>query len=306
MAALFGLASPRVFLDTNAVRDFFRQDRELSSSDLAALRDRVSELTEARTLRLTMTQPILWELANIVTDQAGGPLLYEQTLRFYVSTAHRWLMLHEHERIRLEMKLRRALTDDEVFVDHEDPEALVRSCLAPDWVEQKCNTLRTETAGEREREASMRLSAVAGLAERVANWREDLDSHLSGRRWDATVSGYVRTEMRLWARKNRLRMSGAQWPHPTAARTIWFSESFYASKARRVFLDSPRQLTSRSSLQEMPSLIDATHFRDCAYADVFVTRDEGLRLVASGARTSLVVTDFEHFAREVLGTGGPR
>ena len=50
----------------------------------------------------------------------------------------------------------------------------------------------------------------------------------------------------------------------------------------------------------MPSLIDATHFRDAACTDVFVTRDAGLRLVAASARTPLIVIDFERLAREVM------
>lgn len=58
----------------------------------------------------------------------------------------------------------------------------------------------------------------------------------------------------------------------------------------------------------MRDLIDATHFRDAAYADVLITRDENFRAVAGMASTGLKIRSFDEFARHLLAgarrTGG--
>jgi hypothetical protein len=69
---------------------------------------------------------------------------------------------------------------------------------------------------------------------------------------------------------------------------------------RRVFLDNAaKQLTSANSLKEMPDLVDATHFRDAAYADVLGTRDRRLAEVGRAARVLLQIVDFLQFAGQV-------
>jgi hypothetical protein len=50
----------------------------------------------------------------------------------------------------------------------------------------------------------------------------------------------------------------------------------------------------------MPDMMDATHFRDAAYADVLVTQDENFRTVAEKARTGLKILSLDEFARLVL------
>jgi hypothetical protein len=67
-----------------------------------------------------------------------------------------------------------------------------------------------------------------------------------------------------------------------------------------VFVDTKKQLTSNKSLKAMPDLMDATHFRDAAYADVLVTHDEDFRTVAERASTGLKIMTFDDFARLLL------
>jgi hypothetical protein len=49
----------------------------------------------------------------------------------------------------------------------------------------------------------------------------------------------------------------------------------------------------------MPDLIDATHFRDAAYADVLVTSDQILTEVGNAAGVALRIVDLAEFAREL-------
>ena len=156
----------------------------------------------------------------------------------------------------------------------------------------------TDRSGRSQR----RVKTVAALLRDVGpNWRDGL-VQLSNAQWDSIVSRNVRLEMRRWARRKGRPTNGVRWSKPLEARTLWFGESFFQAKVQRVFVDTPKDLTSNRAARDIPDLVDATHFRDAAYVDVLVTTDRRFREVAEAARTPLKIMTFETFANDILKT----
>jgi len=122
----------------------------------------------------------------------------------------------------------------------------------------------------------------------------------SKERWTAVVRDFAKREMREDAAAIGLRMRPGSWPGPDYLPTFWFGESFYFAKILFVFVETEKELTSKNSLKAMPDMMDATHFRDAAYADVFVTQDENFHAVAVRARTGLRIMSFDEFATHIL------
>jgi hypothetical protein len=291
---LFGHPSPLVLLDANAIRNHFRP-RARPADELARIRARALDAKRSERARFVMTQPLLWELTSIVGQD--GRDRYDEALRFYTDLGHEWFIRAEHEREPLELRRRRPLLVSEVFQEAPAPRTIVDHCGAEDWIALQQRQLREAKDRERNDEARAR-SAVAQHSERHVGpaWRVQLGAELSGDEWDRNVSGMVRVEMRRAARRHRLRVAGWAWPRPKDVPTFWYGESFLAAKARHVFVESRRELTSNASLQDMPDVLDATHFRDAAYADVLVTNDAAFAKVARAARVPLRVVTFDEYA----------
>lgn len=291
---LFGRKSPKVILDANALRDFFRV-RKVDSDVRDRALARFVELTDAGLLRSIATQPILWELGSIIgATEDGGWAAYERVVRFYLAQS-KLLTLHEYERKASELRMKVPLLDRQVFY-RLDPDKLLRDALSRDWVERKRRELESQKLDEREKEVQKRLEALEALKEKNgANWRQQLVDMFAND-WERTIRFGVNTEMRAFARERRIDVR-PPWPDPKAARTFWFSESAYFAKAKRVFVDNERkELTSKTSLKDIPDMVDMTHLRDAAYVDVMVTSDQRLCEVGRAAKLPLHVITFPEFA----------
>lgn len=294
---LFGHPSPLVLLDANAIRNHFRP-RTRSADELARVRARALDAKQSERARFVMTQPLLWELTLIVEQE--GRERYDETLRFYADLAHEWYLRPERDREPLELLRRRRLLPSEVYQEGP-PSGVVEHCASDEWIALQQRLLR-EAKGREESDEARARTAVAEHSERRLGsaWRAQLGADLSGDEWDRNVGGMVRIEMKRAARRHRLQIPGWRWPQPRDVPTFWYGESFLAAKARHVFVDSRRELTSKGSLRDMPDLLDATHFRDAAYADVLVTSDATFGAVASAARVPLRVVTFDDYADELL------
>jgi hypothetical protein len=290
-------------LDTNAVRDLFRV-RKVAASVLPQLRARIMELASNEEVRFVMTQPVLWELTSIIDDQTpgeGGRGLYEQTVGFYAEVGQRWYLKHEYDRKRLELKLRWRLTPAEAFEQINPRGLLDERLLNDDWIKLKAGQQQGEKLEERQEEANKRSETIEEMVAKLGpDWRSKLANDFALDKREAVVRKFVRLELRRWARREKREIRGAAWPVPHHLPTFWFSESFYFAKVRRVWVDKPaRDVLSRSSIKDMPDLIDATHFRDAAYADVLVTSDQILTEVGNAAGVALRIVDLAEFAREL-------
>ena len=288
------MRSPRILFDTNAVRSFFRE-RGVPLAMLPELRQRARSAVATGALRVVGTQPVLWELTSLIQEE--GLANYTDVISFYIGLAHRWWMLDEYSRMRLELRCRRPLADNEVFAVH-DQDKMLGLCLNPIWIEEKYKWQRAEKDAERTSELSVREKAVRALDEASTNWRSLLLQEMSPEQFDSAVSTRVRLEMKRVARRQGLRLAGHQWPLPRLVPTFWFSESFTMAKALRVFAGK-KGVISKRSIDATPDMFDATHFRDAAYVDVFVTNDANLLDVAEGARVPIRVVTLEGFATEL-------
>lgn len=289
---------PLVLLDTNAIRNLFRP-RRLPMPWLAGLRDEVLARVNRRQLRVVATQPLLWELTGIIEDEEYGGLgRYEEAITFLAEAAHEWWLKHEYERKRLELRRRCLLRNVDAFQEFR-PAELIAQCLDPQRIATYQRLHRQEKDRERRREAALRLEVVEELRRRVGdNWRDELRDSLTNH-WLETVRKHTRLEMRRFAQRERISIRGAQWPLPERAPTFWYGEAFHMSKARHVFLDGRGDIASGRSVQRMPDLIDATHFKDAAYVHVLVTDDTNFTAVANGARTLLTVETLVEFGRRL-------
>lgn len=288
-----------MLFDVNAVWNLFRP-RRLDMSVLPDVRAKTLECVRRGRLRVVVTQPLLWELTAIIdATEHGGFEQYVEAIEFCSSASAGRFLHHEYARKRLEIRKRQPLSDQEAFYDI-NPGELVRMCATKDWIATQQAQLHENKTKERENEGAARQRTVAGLNEKVgAEWRDRLVDDLSPDRWHATVRGMTRTEMRRFAQSQRMRIKGPQWPWPDKVPTFWYGESFLMSKALSVFIDHKGPLDSKRSIQRMPGVLDATHFRDCAYADVLVTDDGKFAEVAKRARTSVQVIGLAAFAEEL-------
>lgn len=288
-------AQPLVLLDANAIRNLFRP-RRIPEDWLARLRGEILTRVRHLQLRVVATQPILWELTGIIDDtEYGGLDRYEAAVRFLAEAAHDWWLKHEYERKHLELHRRRLLTNVEAFLEFR-PSDMVAQCLVPERISTYQRLHRQEKDRERSKEGALRRTVVEALQKRVGDkWRDELREQLT-HHFDETVRANTRLEMRRFARLKGLTIRGASWPLPERAPTFWYGEAFLMSKAQHVFLDDRGDLTSGRSVQRMPDLIDATHFKDAAYVHILVTDDANFTAVARRARTSLRVMSLVDFA----------
>jgi hypothetical protein len=102
-------------------------------------------------------------------------------------------------------------------------------------------------------------------------WQDKLRAQLRDQ-WDEFVDSCVDWNRREFVTAHHIEM-GDQWPAPRDTPTFWYSESFYAAKFWRVFVET-ENLVSNRAMKRTPDMMDATLFRDTAYADALVTGDE--------------------------------
>jgi hypothetical protein len=291
------LARPRVLLDANAVRYCYGRPG-FTTAELEQLRRAMRELARTDLVRFVTTHPVGWELTQVYFDQSLGPAAYAEHLEFYLAISSEWVVKNEYQRMRLELQLGRRLTLPEAFMRVDIPTTM-RMQQAPAYLKQLHDMQRQHKDDERAQEAAKRTTLVAELDAKVPNWRTTFPLEAAAG-WTKVVRGFAKGEMRRFAKEHGIRIAPSAWPRPDDLPTFWYGESFYTAKVLFVFIDTNKQLTSKSSLNAMPDMMDATHFRDAAYADVLVTQDENFRTVAEKARTGLKILSFDEFARLVL------
>jgi hypothetical protein len=296
-----GPSRPKVLLDTNAVAYLFNREG-FTSEELSSVRERIRRRAALDEVRPVLTVPRGWELAKFYSEPGFGPHSYREMIRFVVAVGAGWVLKNEYERMVLELRRRRKLTDAEAF-DACDVETTLKDyCSDEVRIRNVQDMLRQQKEGERSVEREKREATQTDFEQRCGDgWRIVLARALE-ERWERTVASFARLEMRRFARQQNLRLVGAQWPHATSAPTFWYSESFYAAKVKRIFVDSQKDLVSNKSLKDMPDMVDATHFRDTAYVDALVTQDAVFAEVAKAARVRLAVVTFDDFARDVLAS----
>lgn len=301
--AVFGLAKPKILFDTNVVRDMFRSRQGRDEATLERIRARTVALTDAGAIRPVMTQPVLWELGSILDDTAsgeGGREIHEKVVRFYLELTHERLMLHEHERQRIEIEVGMPLRDHQVIVD-APLDYWLGNALDQEWSRKHLEQLHAAKDADRAEERKKREDTRAEFQKRFGDaWEEGFADMLAPATWEATITKNTADEIRKFATKEKLVRRGRAMPPPRAARTFWYGESFYFSKARHVFVARPeKDLLSNSAIKSTPDLVDMTHLRDSAYFNVMVSSDVNLLAVAREARVSTRFLTFEEFARDL-------
>lgn len=243
-----------------------------------------------------MTHPLVWELTSVVEQE--GFERYEEIVRFLVAGSRR-VLLDEHDRLERELAARGRLADRDALLPF-DPAEVLRKCLSTEFIDGSSGQIREHKTAERSAEARKRSEVVAELVSRFGeNWRPRVDAELGDPEFESAVVQMARIEIDRIAKQRNLEQPADGWPEPQVLPTLWYSESFFAAKARFVFLDEKSELTGLRFIKRMPDLLDATHFRDAAYADVLVTDDESFATVAKAARVPLRTIDFATFAEEL-------
>lgn len=219
----------------------------------------------------------------------------------YLALSSEWVLKNEHERRELELRLGRKLKLSEAFDSRIDVHTTLRLRQDAAVVQELHDAQRKYKDDEAAEEKAKRTGVIPELHARVPNWRTSFSKEAS-EAWTKIIRHYAKTEMRKAAKRLGMRIAPGSWPRPDNLPTFWYGESFYIAKSLFVFVDTEKELTSKKSLKSMPDMMDATHFRDAAYADVLVTQDENFRTVAVRANTGLKVMTFDDFARLVLAS----
>lgn len=290
-----GLARPTVLLDANAVRYCFKREG-FTEAQLAELRRRILELSRRDLIRPFITTPVGWELTAVHGEE--GEAAYLTLREFYLRLGAGRAIKNDWERKKLELTVRRKLKRTEAFVGFDFDVTMVMHRDAA-YVAKLHAMQREHKDQERAAEANRRTALVATLDAQFPDWKAGYQRD-SNERWSAVVRDFAKREMREDAATMGLRVRPGSWPRPDYLPTFWFGESFYFAKILFVFVETEKELTSKKSLKAMPDMMDATHFRDAAYADVFVTQDENFRAVALRARTGLRIMSFDEFATQIL------
>ena len=303
MFVIEGIASPAVLLDANAVRYCFNPKPphlsrgKFTDAQLEELRRTLLALARGKLIRGFITEPVGWELTAVYVEE--GAERYGELLEFYLAFGSGRRMKNEYDRKVLELTFRRRLTDTEAFRSY-DPAKRLAEQLDPEYIARIHAMQRAHKDTERAQEAARRTTLVPLLDAKVPTWKTGFLQEAAND-WTAVIRHYTSVEMRAQAPKLQgLRMRPGTWPRPEDTPSFWYGESFYIAKFLSVFVDTQKQLTSKSSVDAMPDMLDATHFRDAAYADVLVTQDEDFRKVAARAKTSLKIVSFDDFATLVL------
>ena len=289
------IARPLVLLDANAVRYCFKRDG-FTAAELERLRKTMRELARLDLVRFVITHPVGWELTQVYFEES--PQAYADLIEFYFAIGTEWVVKNEYERQQLELRLGRKLKLSEAFKRIDLPTTM-RMNQDANYIQQLHDMQRKHKDDERANEAAKRLALVPALDAAVPNWRTSFAREASGM-WTKVVRHFAKQEMRRAAKDFGMRIAPSSWPRPDNLPTFWYGESFYVAKILFVFVDTNKQLTSKNSLNAMPDLMDATHFRDAAYSDVLVTQDQDFRAVAGIARTGVKAISFDEFVRRVL------
>ncbi|HEY1690870.1 MAG TPA: hypothetical protein VGG39_01835 [Polyangiaceae bacterium] len=298
MFVINSIARPLVLLDANAVRYCFKPPPGMLAADeVERLRKTMRGLARLDYVRFVVTQPVGWELTQVYDEE--GADAYADLVEFYFAIGSEWVLIHEHKREPLELRLGRKLKLKEAFPTRIDLSTSLAMHRDPNHVKQLHDMQRQHKDEELEREAARRLALVPALDAAVPNWRKTFHDE-AATAWAKVVRGFAKQEMRKLARELGLRIAPTAWPRPDDLPTFWYAESFYVAKFLSVFVDTEKKLTSNKSIKAMPDMMDATHFRDAAYADVLVTQDVNFAAVATRASTGLLVLSFDDFARRVL------
>ena len=295
MFVIDSIARPLVLLDANAVRYCFKRDG-FAVGDLERLRKVMREFVRRNLVRFVITHPVGWELTQVYFEES--PQAFAALMEFYLALGSEWVVKNEHERRRLELSVGRKLKLPEAFmrVDHATTTRMHEDAT---YIKQLHDMQRKHKDDERANEASKRLALIPALDEAVPDWKTSFANE-AATTWTKVVRRFARQEMRKAAEDFGMRIAPSSWPRPDNLPTFWYGESFYLAKVLFVFVDTNKQLTSKKSLNAMPDLMDATHFRDAAYSDVLVTQDENFRSVARAARTGVKVLSFDEFAARLL------
>jgi hypothetical protein len=292
MLVIDSMLRPFVLLDANAVRDCFRREA-FSTADLARLRKTMRELARQDLVRFIVSQPVGWELTQVYFDE--GPQPYQELVEFHLTIGSEWVLMNEHERRLLELRHGRKLRLSEAFPTRLDIPTSIAMHKDPGRVKKLHDMQRGHKDDERTNEAGKRTALLPALDATVPNWRTSLPLE-AATMWTDFVRCFASWDVRKVAAQH-----GLAWSvRPDDLPTFWFDNSFYIAKFLSVFVDTKKKLTSNRSLNAMPDMMDATHFRDAAYADILVTQDQNFLKVAAKARTELRLMTFDEFARLVL------
>lgn len=298
MFVINSIARPLVLLDANAVRYCFKPPQDMLTADeVERLRKTMRELARLDYVRFVVTQPVGWELTQVYDEE--GPQAYTDLVEFHLAIGSEWVLIHEHKRKPLELRLGRKLKLTEAFPTRVELSTSLAMHRDPNHVKQLHDMQREHKDKEFAEEATKRLALVPALDAAVPDWRTTFHDE-AATKWTKVVRGFAKQEMRELAKELGLHIAPTAWPRPDNLPTFWYGESFYVAKVLSVFVDTKKRLTSNKSLKAMPDMMDATHFRDAAYADVLVTHDANFAAVAARARTGLLVLSFDDFARRIL------
>jgi hypothetical protein len=289
------IARPLVLLDANAVRYCFKRDG-FTPAQLERLRNAVRKLAQLNLVRFMFTRPVDWELTQVYFEESSAA--YAELLGFYTAISGEWVLLPEYERRELELRRGRKLKVPEAYPTRLDIPRFMRERDAIQ-VQQLHDMQREHKDREAAAEAAKRTALLPFLDKDFPGWRVKFAADATDH-WTKVVRGFAKDEMRKLAKKIGLCIAPGSWPPPPNLATFWFGESWYVAKFLCVFIETKKQLSSKKSLKWMPDMIDATHFRDAAYADVLVTHDEAFRTVAARASTGLKVMTFDDLAHLVL------
>jgi hypothetical protein len=278
-----------VLLDNSAVNALFGQSALVDGATRDRALARLKAANDTYEVGIVLTFPLLEEVAGIMRRDRER---FRRSAEALWTLGDSFLIRPSVERFAIEARKRRKLRPYEVFYPRAQVVPLRQAFLDDEALVEGGDEHAYQVKRQYEAdEKSRRVEALAELAAHAQTWQAELGG--DDRDWHAVVDEWTLFEMRRSPAFYGLPPDESDWPMPRDFVTLWYARAYTVARLIEV-LGEGRKIDGGD-------LYDALHFEDAAYADVFVTNDDGLhRRAAKYALPSPRLVRAEAWIAEVL------
>ncbi len=282
-------ASPRVYLDTNAVGNLIDQKGWKGPEPLQEVRDRLVERIRSHQFEVVTSAWVVLELTGISWRSSEE---YQQGMSLLWDLAgSNWLLDTDHL-AREEVAVGRKLRGFEPFETWKN------------WCKARRVSMELSSAEEIAQDVRMQVDRIKREEESLRGWilhqlQWDGTSRHKVKEWcaETQIAESVNEHLRSSSAMLGLPDDRSKWPEPRSIPTLW---NFYEYKMARIYLNYGQGRRIDAS-----DMYDIHHYAAAGYADIMVSDDGGFQETCNsipGKPFELV--NLENFIRSHVRGGG--